>query len=474
MRLTGERTRPDRLGDVVDAATWRAWWQAAARAVTREAAALDALNVFPVPDRDTGKNLRATVLAAWAALEAAAGRSLPESVRALARGALDGARGNSGTILSQWIRGVAEALAAGTGPEALAAAFRRGAETARCHVAEPAEGTMLTVMDAAARAAAGNTVEQVLTRALAAAETALAETPAQLPVLARAGVVDAGALGWVVILRAWTAVLRGEGGDDPVEAASAPEPDPVVEPAPDDPAVWAHPYEIQAVLEAGPEVAAVKAAGGAWGDSLVVGQDLDGRIRVHVHTARPLTVVAALAALGPIRRLEWTDMRPNVPRTLDVVAPAPWRPLLTALGLPSLDPDPAHDRPGVVWVAPDRPPAAALAVGGIGAAIRAALAYDPHEPWEAARTRLERDLADWRDLVVAKEARGYRASGHGRLTLEALGELVDDWLGAGGNVTALLGPEVTPEEARWWEAKLAAGDVQKVPESPAWVVLVRE
>jgi len=116
MALEEEQAREDAAPDAVDAATWRAWWRAAAEALGREAPALDALNVFPVPDRDTGKNLQATVRAAWAALETFPASSWAESVRAVARGALDGARGNSGTILSQWIRGVAEELLAGPTP----------------------------------------------------------------------------------------------------------------------------------------------------------------------------------------------------------------------------------------------------------------------------------------------------------------------------------------------------------------------
>ncbi|MCL8208823.1 MAG: DAK2 domain-containing protein [Actinomycetia bacterium] len=471
MPLATERTEPAPVAARVDAALWRAWWRAAGEAVAAWADTLDALNVFPVPDRDTGKNLRATLHAGLAALEAERSDAVPVLGRALARGALEGARGNSGTILSQWIRGVVEGLAGADDPGALARALARGAATARAQVLEPVDGTMLTVMEAAARAAAGGTVDAVVKQALAAAEVALAETPGRLSVLARHGVVDAGALGWVLILRAWAGVLAG----DPT-----PPPRPTVAPPPAaapsaEPVDWAHPYEIQAVLgPGGADIAAVKAAGAAWGDSLVVGHDLDGRIRVHVHTAEPLPVVAALARLGPIRRLEWTDMRPDAAGTPAVVAARAWQPLLRALGLAPLDPAPVHDRPGVVWIAPECPPAAALGVEGIGAAVRATLAYDPEEPWAGARDRLGRLVAGWRDLVITKEARGYRPAGGEPLSLEALAPVVEAWVRSGGSVTVLLGPEVTPEEARWWAVRLPAGDVLTVEESPAWAVLVRE
>ena len=182
---------------------------------------IDALNVYPVPDGDTGTNMFLTVSAARDAIRDAAadGADLPTALAALARGALLGARGNSGVILSQLLGGIAGRLATARPDERNAAvvadALRLATDASYAAVGTPVEGTMLTVAraasDAALETAATPTARarDVFAAAAAAAREALARTPQQLRVLAEAGVVDAGGRGVSVVLDAAETVLTG-------------------------------------------------------------------------------------------------------------------------------------------------------------------------------------------------------------------------------------------------------------------------
>ncbi|MFE9788119.1 DAK2 domain-containing protein [Nocardia salmonicida] len=182
-------------------------------------AEIDALNVFPIADADTGTNLLATMRAAVATAEQItdAAPSAHLIAQALARGATTGARGNSGIILSQVLRGIAEAVTAGplTG-ERLQVALRRSAVLVRAGLSAPVEGTILTVLERAAVAAAESADQSLVTVARCAAggaARALSETPAQLGVLRAAGVVDAGARGLLVLLDCLVAEVCGEPAD---------------------------------------------------------------------------------------------------------------------------------------------------------------------------------------------------------------------------------------------------------------------
>ncbi len=204
-------------------------------AVRDHAAGIDRLNVYPVPDGDTGTNMARTLDAVVDAL-AAAGDDMHGTCEAISRGSLMGARGNSGVILSQILRGMAGVLErAGDGSGAtVAEAFRAAAEAAYGAVLRPVEGTILTVVREAAdaaevAAAAGASVVGVLVAARDAGRTALARTPELLPVLRDAGVVDAGGAGFLLLLDAALHVVDGrplpeadEGGSaDPVALAAA-------------------------------------------------------------------------------------------------------------------------------------------------------------------------------------------------------------------------------------------------------------
>lgn len=302
----------------LDAAAVRDWCGLALEALGRDRERIDAINVYPVADGDTGTNLYLTVESAARAVEAAfdghaasgTAPGLADAVRAMAHGALIGARGNSGTILAQLFRGMTEVLAGpedgadggdavpGAAADSLRRALRRAAESTYEAVAHPVEGTVLTVATAAAAAAdaaarAGGDVVTVGRAAHEGARTALAATPGQLAVLGRAGVVDAGGCGLVAVLGALADALSGErtstaGARTIVHAPAVPDPATVVADAggcgadehttADGPA-----FEVIYLLEAADDaVARLRRRLDALGDSLVVVGG-DGLWNVHVH-----------------------------------------------------------------------------------------------------------------------------------------------------------------------------------------------
>jgi DAK2 domain fusion protein YloV len=171
---------------------------------------INRLNVYPVPDGDTGTNMALTLEAVVAELEAVGdGPGMVDVCKAIGHGSLMGARGNSGVILSQLLRGMSERMGAtgdgGVGPAELADALGHAADLARRAVVRPVEGTILTVASAAAEGAAaaeGPALLDVVASAHAAAADALARTPDMLPVLKAAGVVDAGGAGFLLLLDA--------------------------------------------------------------------------------------------------------------------------------------------------------------------------------------------------------------------------------------------------------------------------------
>ncbi|POX55184.1 dihydroxyacetone kinase [Streptomyces sp. Ru71] len=222
----------------LDALAVRTWCSLALDALGRAREEIDAINVYPVADGDTGTNLYLTVESAAGAVEAvfagyeigaAAGGerpSLADAVHAMAHGALIGARGNSGTILAQLLRGMAQVLAAEsdqahTDGSGLRRALRCAADSARQAVAHPVEGTVLTVAAAAADAAEGARGDcgTVARAAYDGARTALAATPGQLAALYRAGVVDAGGRGLVTVLGALVETFTGEAPAGPAGQA---------------------------------------------------------------------------------------------------------------------------------------------------------------------------------------------------------------------------------------------------------------
>ncbi|MGW0390110.1 DAK2 domain-containing protein [Streptomyces sp. NPDC003042] len=313
----------------LDAEAVRTWSSLALAALGRAREEIDAINVYPVADADTGTNLYLTAESADRALTEAwvtdgtpASASLSGAVRAYAHGALIGARGNSGTILAQLLRGVADVLGAEPAGRApgplLAQALTRAAQEAYEAVAHPVEGTMLTVAAAAARAGtaaetAAATAADVARAAYDGARAALAETPGQLAVLGRAGVVDAGGCGLVAVLGAlWQALSGQEPEPEPVRGRAAPAAQ-VPEPCAEEHGGPA--YEVIYLLEAAEEaVARLRTRLDGLGDSLVVVGG-DRLWNVHVHVDDPGAAVEAGVVAGRPYRIRITHFGDERRRT---------------------------------------------------------------------------------------------------------------------------------------------------------------
>ncbi|MGN6274448.1 MAG: DAK2 domain-containing protein [Solirubrobacterales bacterium] len=296
------------------------------------------LNVFPVADGDTGDNMAMTLRAVMEELDRLDGQSFDEIgrtelVQALARAALMGARGNSGVILSQIVRGAAEELAGRQGelidPTLVAAAFARAAAAAYESVREPAEGTMLTVFREMAHSLArqlahldadkqrlGREVSEeeqdavlaaVLERAIEDGERAVARTPEQLEVLRESGVVDAGGHGLVLILAGVVAGLRGDGAALP----EVPHHEPPRRTLPHHEDSRYRYCTNFIVSGSGLENREYLPRLEKLGDSvLVVGDDVT--LKVHVHTDEPEAAVAVFDGVGEVTNLDVADMREQV------------------------------------------------------------------------------------------------------------------------------------------------------------------
>ncbi len=261
-----------------------------------ESERINAINVFPVADGDTGSNLLHTIDAVVDCL-----RSDPaDPARAVGDAALLGARGNSGTILASMIRAAAGELGAGRAvPEALLS----GARAAYRAVPEPVEGTMLTVAQALADAARGETLEECVTSALTGAQAALAQTPDQLDQLRSAGVVDAGAAGLVALFEGLAAVLAGEPVVDHTPADSLPAAH-VADPT------SRYRYCIGFVMRT-VDLDGLRLAADSWGDSLVLAGDAE-LLRVHVHADDVERVTTAAAAFGVVSDCVTSELRDEI------------------------------------------------------------------------------------------------------------------------------------------------------------------
>ncbi|NYI43380.1 hypothetical protein BJ993_000460 [Nocardioides aromaticivorans] len=291
---------------------------------------IDALNVYPVPDGDTGTNMYLTVVAARDAVreaQAEPGAARDAVLAALARGALLGARGNSGVILSEMLGASVRRIAAATpqevNAEVIADALRQASAASYAAVGEPVEGTMLTVLRAAAEAAAvqaakpGARSSDVLTEAAAAAREALGHTPEQLEVLAQAGVVDAGGRGLSVILDAAETVLTGRRPipvTAPLGSHAIPVPHVAAAGAGADLCEDGPAYEVMYLLDTPDDVApGLRARLGELGDSVVVVGG-DGLWNVHVHTDDVGAAIEAGLGLGRPHRIRVTHFAEQIAR----------------------------------------------------------------------------------------------------------------------------------------------------------------
>ncbi|MBK7610663.1 MAG: DAK2 domain-containing protein [Actinomycetales bacterium] len=347
-----ERRR--RVLSTLDAGGFLRWAAVARSSFASARAEIDALNVFPVPDGDTGTNLYLTLDAALDAARTAISRDIPIGsvtmpslqvmCREMSRAMLLTARGNSGVILSQLFRGFAEHVV-DTGSESLdgaglAGAFARADHLAWRAVTEPKEGTILsvsravaTVLRARVDAQPGMPLADAITLAASTAAEALERTPSQLPALARAGVVDAGGAGYLLLIEALARVIQGQppqADDDPLRRhlgwsrpvvparahAAASGDDGGEGPA----------YEVMYLLSDSDEerVGVLRARLASLGDSLLI-VGAEGTWNVHVHVDDPGAAIEAGVEAGRPHRIVVTHFGDQIrhapdPAALAVVA----------------------------------------------------------------------------------------------------------------------------------------------------------
>ena len=254
---------------------------------------LNELNVFPVPDGDTGTNMSMTINAASADLRKVEDPSLEKAAKTTASAMLRGARGNSGVILSLLMRGISNALKGKTEADGVlwAEALQSGVDAAYKAVMKPAEGTILTVARLAAAKAAeaareNNHIEFVHDAAIAEAKIALASTTDMNPVLKKAGVVDAGGKGWLLALEAMALALKGEDLDVSAPAAGETKDAADFSDFDTDDITFTYCTEFIIQRENDLDVEPFRAFLDSLGDSLVLVDD-EEIIKVHVHTNDP-------------------------------------------------------------------------------------------------------------------------------------------------------------------------------------------
>jgi DAK2 domain fusion protein YloV len=303
---------------------------AALAALEANRARIDDLNVYPVPDGDTGTNLTMTVRAVDEAVDATSAANRQSLARDVARGALMGARGNSGVIFSQIVRGAADVLGeaetASIDAETLARALRGASDAAYRAVRRPVEGTMLSVIrelaeEAEAQAASRPGLADLLVRLVQRGEEAVARTPEQLQVLRDAGVVDAGGAGLLELVRGVASSLSGE----PLPAAPAVRERAGIEAIHQERSRYKY-CTVFLVEGAGLDRDRLESELEPLGDSLLVVGD-DSAIKVHVHTDDPGAALSLGTRSGTIDRIEIANMheqtREREERLLSVVPDAP-------------------------------------------------------------------------------------------------------------------------------------------------------
>jgi fatty acid kinase len=370
---------------------------------------LDDLNVYPVPDGDTGTNLTLSVRAIVTALERGDAEAREELAREVTRAALLGARGNSGVILSQIVRGAAEAFAVS---DDAARALRRATDVAYAQVAQPVEGTMLTaIRELAEEAEAGGDLDAILARG----DACVARTRALLPAAREAGVVDAGAAGLVVLVRGFA----GRGEAVAVPAAR-------VESAAHEPSRYRYCTSFVVEGEA-VDAAALERELESLGDSLlVVGGET--ALRVHVHTDEPDRAVAFGRARGEVELVEVSDMHEQIAarderlahRVVAVVDGVGNRRLFESLGARVLDAPPTVGAGDIVVteLAPSLP-----------AALSALVAYDASRSRDENLEAMRAAAAAVATGSVVREGDGWRGT--------ACGELVADGASFSGAALAV-------------------------------------
>ena len=289
---------------------------AAGSAIEQNKEHINELNVFPVPDGDTGTNMSMTFNAAVPELQKLPAPTVTKVADTMASSLLRGARGNSGVILSLLFRGMSKTMkdAEECDGTLLAKALSAGVESAYKAVMKPAEGTILTVSrlaaaDASDCARKNNHFEAVLEKAVSAAETALADTVNQNPTLKKAGVVDAGGKGWLTILDAMLRALRGEEFVPvAVEKTQVKEQADFAEFESGDITFAFDTVFIVRKEKSDIDLAPLRSYLGSIGDCLVIGED-DEAFKVHVHTNIPGDALSEAQKYGALELAKIENMR---------------------------------------------------------------------------------------------------------------------------------------------------------------------
>ena len=284
-----------------------------AAAITAQKQAINDLNVFPVPDGDTGTNMSMTIGAAVTELRKSEPAALDQAVSITASALLRGARGNSGVILSLLFRGLSKGLKGyeSAGAAEFAAAMQEGVSSAYKAVMKPAEGTVLTVsrlaaMRAAERAAEETDFEKVLEAAIQEGYEALAQTTDMNPVLKKAGVVDAGGKGYLLILEGMLAEMRGEPMPETSEEVPQEKADFAALSDEDITFTFDTVFIVRKTVERSLEP--LRTYLDSIGDSLVIGED-DDAFKVHVHTDIPGAALTEAQKYGTLELAKIENMR---------------------------------------------------------------------------------------------------------------------------------------------------------------------
>ena len=283
-----------------------------AACIAQQKQAINDLNVFPVPDVDTGTNMSLTIQTAVAELRKVQPATVDEAAKVTASGLLRGARGNSGVILSLLFRGMSKVFKGLTEADGaqLASAMQEGVSTAYGAVMKPAEGTVLTVSRLAAQRAleaAGerNDAAYVLEEAIKTGYTTLAETIEMNPVLKKAGVVDAGGKGYLIILEGMLRSLRGEAVPEVEETAEEKADFAAIG---DEDITFAFDTVFTVRKTSDKPLDGLRAYLGSIGDSLVIGED-DESFKVHVHTDTPGDALNEAQKYGTLELAKIENMR---------------------------------------------------------------------------------------------------------------------------------------------------------------------
>ncbi len=318
VEITMERKNQKR--DSINGADYKRLIINAAETIKKNEQEINDLNVFPVPDGDTGSNMSMTISSAAEDLKKLDSEELGETATKAASSMLRGARGNSGVILSLLFRGISKSLSGvkEADGKAWAKALKEGVMSAYKAVDKPAEGTILTVARRSAERAEeaadeNNSVEYVHEAAVKEAEAALGETIEQNPVLKKAGVVDAGGKGWLLALKSMLASLRGKDETpaevDPEYTAAVVRDSARFDDFNTEDITFTYCTECIIDRKCTDPSDDLRAALSAMGDSLVLVDDEETTIKIHVHTNEPLKALELASAFGDFVNVKVENMR---------------------------------------------------------------------------------------------------------------------------------------------------------------------